>query len=69
MEGKIFASCGHEVGDVSDWHELALKDYDPNTGLPCIIYGVYCDNCTHIYMECDEVLYTSEEEEAWLNDA
>jgi hypothetical protein len=65
---SIHASCGHQVQEIEDCHEVATKEWTINEEGWCkaIGYKSLCEDCYENYKKHDAILYTEAEEFDWL---
>lgn len=61
----IIATCGHEVEDVDDLVNTALRGYTRKNER-CIDFVTLCADCYAEYKTDDMVLYTHKDELTWL---
>lgn len=63
--GKIFATCGHEIPEVSAKYHTTVAEYD-RVGDRVLSYQVTCLDCQENYRNWGILLESEEQEKAWL---
>ena len=61
----IYLSCGHQVEDMTDGHDISLADYD-ELGEACVVYAWVCGACRDLAHREGRLLYDQGEENKWL---
>ena len=70
MAGKIIATCGHELKDEDDGHDVILGDCscDAIDGfMPAISYNHFCQFCEAASRNWPERLYSKADEDLWFS--
>lgn len=65
----IYGSCGHALASDDDGTLISFREFDcdPVEGYgPVVLTGTYCRDCVTHYEADPTVLFTEEEEDAWL---
>ena len=63
--GRITATCGHEIPEISDKYCVTRKRYTRDN-LRSVSFEVACLECQRRYLKWGEILKDEKEEMAWL---